>query len=237
MSLRDAYNPFYVPQPAPHAGRPRITFSRDEVIHLLGAVAILTFCFAFLREGGLIRKGILTFPPWGKGALAFPPWVDVFSSFLAVGSGFVLHELAHKVVAQRYGHWAEFRAQFRNLFISLALVAGTGILIAAPGAVIIQGNVTRRENGLISLVGPGMNFVIAAATFPFAYALNPDLPLPRTMGIISTANAFLCIFNLIPLGPLDGRKVMRWNPFVYLGAVVAALGFGIALWLTGVWHA
>lgn len=226
MALRGGYNPFYVPQPEPHAGRPRITFSRDEVVHLLGAVVILTLCFAFARQGGLRLSA-----QWRD---SIPPWTDLLAAFLAVGSGFVLHELAHKVVAQRYGHWAEFRAQFTNLLFSLLLAAGTGFLFAAPGAVVIQGNVTRRENGLISLVGPGTNLLIAAITFPFTQVVDPSRPLPHTMAIVAIANAFLCLFNLIPFGPLDGRKVLRWNAPVYCAAVVAAIGFIVLLWVQGV---
>jgi Zn-dependent protease len=160
--------------------------------------------------------------------------MDLLASFLAVGSGFVLHELAHKVVAQRYGHWAEFRAQFTNLVLSLLLAAGTGFLFAAPGAVIIQGSVTRRENGLISLVGPGMNFLIAAATFPFTQVVDPSRPLPHTMAIVAIANAFLCLFNLLPFGPLDGRKVLRWNAFAYTAALLLAIGFIVLLYVRGV---
>jgi Zn-dependent protease len=222
--VRPGYNPFYVPVPPPHAGRPRITFSRQEVVHLAGAVTILTFCFAFVREGGIGA---------GTRGLRLDP-LDLLASFLAVGSGFVLHELAHKVVAQRYGHWAEFRAQFLNLLFSLLLAAGTGFLFAAPGAVLIQGNVTRRENGLISLVGPAMNLLIAAATFPFTQTLNPGEPLPRVMAIVATANAALCVFNLLPFGPLDGRKVLAWSKVAYTLALAAGIGFLVLLYVRGI---
>jgi len=224
VGVRSAYNPFYVPTPAEHTGRPRIAFSGAELLHLLGAVLILTLCFAFAQERS---------DPLATG-FRFPKAIDLLASFLAVGSGFVLHELAHKVVAQRYGHWAEFRAQFMTLLMSLALAVGAGFLIAAPGAVVIQGNVTRRENGLISLVGPGTNLLIAAATLPFAMAVDDSRPLPHTMGIVCIANAFLCLFNLLPLGPLDGRKVLRWSGLAYAAALVAALGFLGALILLGV---
>jgi Zn-dependent protease len=223
--VRQAYNPFYVPQPDQHAGRPRITFSRDEVLHLAGAVAILTLCFAFAQQ-----KGVSLAP----GGFRFPPAIDLLASFLAVGSGFVLHELAHKVVAQRYGHWAEFRAQFMTLLVSLALAVGAGFLVAAPGAVVIQGNVTRKENGLISLVGPGTNLVIGLATFPFALAVDTSRPLPHVMGTVCFANAILCLFNLIPLGPLDGRKVLRWNAWAYCAVVACALGLLGLLFVRGV---
>lgn len=213
--MREGFNPFYVPTPQSHQGPPRIRFSRIEVLHLLGAVAILTLCFAAVRGRHTNSFDL-------QQLLRIDPYI-VLGAFLAVATGFVLHELAHKVVAQRYGHWAEFRAQFPSLLLSLAVALFAGFLFAAPGAVMIQGAVTRRENGLISLVGPGVNFVIALIAFPFGRAINPGDPLPTVMGTIAVVNAGLCVFNLIPAGPLDGRKVWYWNPGVYIASMVAAV--------------
>src|SRR5437016_3353532 len=110
MPLRDTFNPFYVPPVSAHEGRPRITFSGREVLHLAGAVVILSLCFSAARS-------------WKPDLAAnlVPDPLTLLGAALAVGSGFVLHELAHKVVAQRYGHWAEFRAQFGNLLLSYLL--------------------------------------------------------------------------------------------------------------------
>lgn len=223
--MRDAYNPFYVEPPPEHAGAPRIRFSRTELLHILGAVAVLTLCFAIVvrcSDGSCsISERLLPRP------------IDVVAALVAVASGFVLHELAHKVVAQRYGHWAEFRAQFVNLLVSYGIALGTGLLLAAPGAVLIQGQVTRRENGIISLVGPATNFLIAAIAWPFAWSADPSRPLPHIMGVVAFANALLCVFNLIPISPLDGKKVIRWSKPAYF----ASLGMAVLLFLaTLVWR-
>ena len=207
-------------EPPLHVGRPRITFSAIEVLHLAGAVVLLTFCFTVAR--GWRPDG---FPL----ANLVPDPLVLLGSAIAVGTGFTLHELAHKIVAQRYGHWAEFRAQFLNLLASLALVAFTGVLFATPGAVLIQGRVTPRENGIISLVGPAVNFVLAATLWPFTWVVDTETPVQQVLGIVVFANALLCLFNLIPYGPLDGRKVLRWNPFVYAASLVVALALFLAL--------
>ena len=206
--------PFYDGPDLHHVGPPRISFSRAEVLHLAGAVVVLSYAFALILSEPSPRFQLQDLVPEAMATL---------SAFLAVASGFVLHELAHKIVAQRYGHWAEFRAQFGALGLSVLLAAFFGFLIAAPGAVLIQGRVTPRENGIISLVGPGTNFVVGLAFLPlFAFRVN-DTPASTLFGIVSGINGLLAVFNLIPLGPFDGRKVWRWNPAVYVVAVLLSL--------------
>lgn len=221
--MRAAYNPFYVPQPAARTGRPRITFSWEEALHISGAIVLLTACLAVVIDSG-----------FGQPVRRVPPVQTILASLLAIGSGFVLHELAHKIVAQRYGHWAEFRAHFTGLLVSLLLALGAGFLAAAPGAVVIQGQVTRRENGLISLVGPGTNLAIGALAFPFTQVANPSAPLPQAMALVATANGGLCLLNLLPFGQLDGRKVLRWSRTAYALALALSLAFLVLLFVRGV---
>jgi Zn-dependent protease len=213
-----SYNPFY--EPLDSRGPPRIAFSRTELLHLSVAVLALTFAFSIVlgpqREGQLPRFELPT----------------VLTAFLAVGTGFVLHELAHKVVAQRYGHWAEFRAQFGGLGLTVLVAAFTKFLFAAPGAVLIQGRVTPRENGLISLVGPGMNLLIAAVCYPLAWSTDTEALQPTIFGGIAMVNAVLCLFNLVPIGPLDGRKVWAWSKVAYLLALAVAIGMFVMVLLS-----
>jgi Zn-dependent protease len=203
-------NPFYAGDDLHHAGTPRVSFSGTEVLHLSASVVVLTVSFALFMDGTGFRV-------WEVHPMT------LLAAFLAVGSGFVLHELAHKVVAQRYGHWAEFRAQFMGLGLTVLLAIFGPILFAAPGAVLIQGRVTPRESGLISLVGPGTNFVLALVAYPFAWAVNADAVRPRIGFIVTSINAALCLFNLLPFGPFDGRKVLRWSKVGYAVSLVLAV--------------
>lgn len=221
--MRPAYNPFLVPQPPLHVGKPRITFSWQEALHIGGAILILTACLAVVLDSG-----------FGNQVRRVPPIRTILASLLAIGSGFVLHELAHKIVAQRYGHWAEFRAQFSGLVISLLVALGVGFLAAAPGAVVIQGAVTRRENGIISLVGPGTNLLIGVLAFPFTQVVDPHRPFPEAMALVATANGGLCLLNLLPFGQLDGRKVLRWSGVAYAIALLLCLAFLALLFIQGV---
>lgn len=231
-----AYNPFY-DEDLHHAGPPRVAFSRLELLHLLGALVVLTVSFTFILDP---RQS----DGFGAGG-AFDPLLDPdglvwATSFVGMATGFVMHELAHKVVAQRYGHWAEFRAAFSFLGITLAAAAFLRLLLAAPGAVLIQGRVTPRENGIISLVGPGLNLVVAGITYG-AYVLgfyaSPDWAVndrdvaPFMLLGVAQVNALLSMFNLVPVGPLDGRKVLRWHRGVYAVAMLLSVGLFLAVLL------
>lgn len=210
-----SYNPLYAGGPRRGGG---LRFSSTEVQHLAGAVAILTLAFGFVLGRPLNVVGF-----W------LPPVENFLAAFIAVGSGFVLHELGHKVVAQAYGHWAEFRAQFSGLGLSLAIAAFLGILFAAPGAVMIMGRVTTKENGYISIIGPGINFAIALVSVPVAMAFSPASLVFLIFSTVAIVNAILCVFNLLPIGPLDGRKVWHWSPPMWIGSM--ALGAALAFLL------
>jgi Zn-dependent protease len=213
-----SYNPFY--EPLDHRGPPRVAFSRTELLHLAVAVVALTAAFSMVlgphQQGQVPRFSVRT----------------VLTAFFAVATGFVLHELAHKVLAQRYGHWAEFRAQFGGLGLTLLFAALVKFLFAAPGAVLIQGRVTPRENGLISLVGPGMNLLIAGICYPLAWSTDTEALRPTLFAGIAEVNSVLCLFNLVPLGPLDGRKVLAWSKMAYLAAVAVAIGMFVMVILS-----
>src|SRR4051812_42365151 len=96
-------------------------------------------------------------------------WADItFTQFLmtiglaavTAGLGFIGHELMHKLTANHFGVHAEFRSHDGMLVLSI-LIAFLGVIFAAPGAVYMAGNVTRRESGIISASGPAANIALA----------------------------------------------------------------------------
>lgn len=216
-------NPYF--EPDVRTRQVRIRFSSTELLHIGAAVAVLTVAFT------LVLANVPGVAPTDALARFRAPWDLYVASFVAVSSGFVLHELGHKALAQHYGHWAEFRGQFSGLMMSLAMAAGIGFLFAAPGAVMIWGRVTARENGLISLMGPGINIIIAVLAIPFTFARDVDAFLPKTMAVVAVVNAVLAIFNLLPILNLDGRKIWFWNKPVYILSMGLALGLGLLLYM------
>ena len=138
---------------------------------------------------------------------------------LSVGVGFLLHELGHKIVAQRYGCFAEFRSFDAMLVLALAM-SFFGFILAAPGAVMISGKVSKSKNGRISAAGPIVNIMLAAFFFAMIFA-----PLPKLFKDVSyygfIINSWLGLFNMIPFWLFDGYKVLKWNKLAY-GLIVAA---------------
>lgn len=139
-------------------------------------------------------------------------------TILAVGTAFIFHELAHRQVARHFGCHAEYRAWNFGLMLALALgvmafVSGTGFIFAAPGAVYIFGtNISRKENGLISVAGPATNIIIGGLFLMLAFLITQ---LAAVFFMVGYINLFLAMFNLIPFGPLDGGKVFAWNPVIW----------------------
>ncbi len=138
---------------------------------------------------------------------------------IAVGTGFVLHELAHKYAAIHYGSHAEYFAWPAGLGLALLLsfVTNGGFVFAAPGAVYIFGeNLGKKENGIISAAGPLTNIIIAVLFLLISVLVMPVAPLIGAIASIGMrVNLFLAAFNLLPFGPLDGTKVISWNPIVW----------------------
>src|SRR2546421_655975 len=102
------------------------------------------------------------------------------------------------------------------------------ILLAcgAPGAVYVAGPLTREQNGRVSLVGPLTNFVIALVFTGAGFAVVGFPPgdvrfyVGGILFFTGYINAFLGVFNMLPIPPLDGSKVFRWNIAVWAVSIV-----------------
>ena len=130
-------------------------------------------------------------------------------SLIAVGPGFVLHELSHKFTARRYGYWAEFRMWPLGLVLAL-VTSAFGFIFAAPGATYISGvNITKQENGRISIAGPLTNVAVALVFFPLLVSSGSFWRDLGSYGVF--INIWLALFNMLPIMPLDGAKVFAWS--------------------------
>src|SRR3989338_1601527 len=111
-----------------------ISTSEAELKDLLKAWIAISVAFAIGLSGSVLSSGFYT-----KFVIAS----------LTVGIGFLLHEIGHTIVAQRYGCFAEFRS-FDSMLILAIAMSFFGFIFAAPGAVMISGRVNSAKNGKIS---------------------------------------------------------------------------------------
>jgi Zn-dependent protease len=147
------------------------------------------------------------------------------SSLIAVGLGFLLHELMHRTIARSFACHAEYRMWPLGLLLALALALASGgsLIFAAPGAVYIvplayspyiSVEQLRRVNGLIALAGPMANLVLALVFYLLrGLSLHPFLQFTAMIGF--QVNIWLAAFNLLPIPPLDGFSVVKWSPIAW----------------------
>jgi Zn-dependent protease len=118
----------------------------------------------------------------------------------------VLHELGHALMARRYG--------IQTADITLYLFGGVARLERMP-----------RSSGpelLIALAGPAVNFAIVAALGTILgvgqFLSLPPLPFLMSLLIL---NAGLGLFNLLPVFPMDGGRVVRALLSTWIGRLKA----------------
>ena len=189
--------------------RSRIGFGKQEIVNIIVALIVLTISFSF---------AFVNYPPYlhlDQAAAVIP------LSFIAVLTGFLCHEMAHKYVGQRKGYWAEFRMYPLGLLLAFCAGLFLGVVFAAPGAVEISGNPDKDDMGTIALAGPASN-VVLGFSFLILWLISTGLP-GSLFYFIAYINIYLAVFNMIPIGPLDGAKVFKWRKGVW------GLLFGVAI--------
>lgn len=147
------------------------------------------------------------------------------------------HEYAHGWVAKKLGDpTAELMGRLTLnplahmdilgtvVFPLLAIVGSSPLFFgwAKPVPVVVS-NLKNPKNDMfwVALAGPASNFLLAIVGF-LIMGLRHKLPLPegvaqvlpQLLQMFILLNLFLCIFNLIPVHPLDGGKILaRFLPY------------------------
>ncbi len=147
-----------------------------------------------------------------------------------------LHELAHGYVALRFGdqtaRWAgrltlnpiKHMDPLGTFFILFGMLTRAPVIGWAKPVPVNPHNLRRPHTDMIwvALAGPAMNLALAAAS-AFALRRFPDLnqlpdswfamrigvPLQEMLWASLLINVGLAIFNLLPIPPLDGARVLN----------------------------
>ena len=234
-------------------------FSELEKQNLGLATIAFTIALGFMAVRGF----------WGIDDIGFNSWIIMFIlsmpvMLLAVGPAFILHEIGHKIIAKKNGCWAEFRADPSGLKFGMFLAFFLGVLFMAPGAVMVAGLVTRKQNGHIAVAGPLTNLSLFLVGIPIwiiilglTGAMNGNPPSLFEGGVSTayiegnsiiwqsmlvdagavwlSANLILGLFNMIPFGPLDGAKVKDWSEQAFYTVLLIFL-IPILSWVFfGIW--
>ncbi|UCB60720.1 MAG: hypothetical protein JSW72_01265 [Candidatus Bathyarchaeota archaeon] len=189
-----------------------ITFSSIEFKHLsigvllVFCVGVSMFLFGVSLTSGLLLALILT-------------------------SSFLIHEIAHKIAAQRQGLWAEFRLTPTGALITLISILLPLFKVISPGAVMIAGVGSKETIGKTAIAGPSTNMVLATTFLAVGFISNFFKLNPSMVFFGAWINSFIAIFNLIPFGIMDGFKIFSWNKPIWGVSFSASIVLAITSFL------
>src|SRR3989344_2158002 len=136
-------------------------------------------------------------------------WKGIKFAILVTAPAIILHELGHKFVGLAFGYDAMFNIWWFGLGLGIFLrIIGSPFLILAPGYVSVNPS-SSMELSAIAFAGSFINLALFGTAF---FVLRFKRRLKRKEFIFwhltKLINMWLFIFNMIPIPPLDGSKVI-----------------------------
>ncbi|MCE4598752.1 MAG: metalloprotease [Desulfurococcales archaeon] len=158
------------------------------------------------------------------GSRVLNPYFYLSGYFGGILVGFVGHELAHRQIAKRYGMAAEFIAFTPGLLITVISAFIPFIVILAPGYVRTISYFGSSYRGVLNSVagGPAVNLALAMLGFA-AHLITGS----RWIYTFAQVNTWIGLFNLLPIPPLDGEKIFRLNPQIWIAMFLIAVALYI----------
>ncbi len=185
------------------------TFTKEEIRDIIISIIALIIIFSWKP-----------FPNFGLNLDAIPYFVVI------IIVAFLLHEMAHKFMARKFKMVAFYKMWPQGILFGLIFMI-LGLRFVAPGAVVVhpyrfarwgfrrpKPEAASGEMGLIALAGPATNLFLAIIFSLFNGFLFNQLTF---------INAWLALFNLLPVPPLDGSKVLIWKPWIWGMCIAVAL--------------
>ena len=199
MKIEESWEPAVRP-----AVREVDSLIRREILHLaIGTLLVILVGFSLIRYN------------FGLPSIILAVYVVGFAA------SFLLHELGHRAYARSRGLYARFKLDpFGALLTLVTAIPLMPFKIIAPGAVVIVGITSIDVLGMAALVGPLINLALSAVFAVAGFIIRTLSPILFTL---STLNAFIAFFNLIPFGGLDGKKVLAWSPARWVTAFALSI--------------
>jgi len=185
------------------------TFTKQEIRDIIISVIALIIIFSWKP-----------FPNFGLNLSLIPYFVVI------IVVAFLLHEMAHKFMARKFNMVAFYKMWPQGILFGLIFMI-LGLRFVAPGAVVVHPyrfgrwgfrrptpEIASGEIGLIALAGPAVNLFFAIIFSLFNGFLFEQL---------TYINGWLALFNLLPIPPLDGSKVIIWKPWIWGMCIAIAL--------------
>jgi Zn-dependent protease len=160
--------------------------------------------------------------------MAIDPALSVGAMIIALAVAIIFHEVAHGVVALWLGDPTAKYAGRLTLnpikhidkwgtivvpltLLMLARIAGGGFIFGWAKPVPV--NYYNLRNGkygpmMVALAGPATNLIILTIAGLMARISPVGTSLPYLFGVVAMVNGWLMMFNLLPIPPLDGSKVL-----------------------------
>ena len=195
-----------------------------ELYHILIAFAIMFFIGYLTASSifsGLVLSGIPGVNYTNLERNLFPYLLAIIST-----SGFLIHEFSHRQVGRRYTLPAKFRLLTFGMLITIIGITMYLLVrfppFAVPGAVVVIGLENRDQAGKCKVAGPLSNFIISIILLPLVFII-PIAEFEYSILLLLGAyiNTFLGVFNMLPVGILDGRNIIAWKKWVWILLMVA----------------
>lgn len=201
--------------------------SEQEIrdMFLASAGVGLAFAIMFFAEGDPVA--FLTSPRVVPGFVA---------AAALTAASLIPRVMAQRSTARVFEAYAEFQLWRPGVVIAV-LTSFLGWAVAIPGGIRMyqvpgerygrhELHLTPKDIGRVGLVGPWLNIALAVIFASFATAATLPLYGADLLTVGSKLNAVLALAAMVPVHPMDGYKVLRYNEVLWFLTVgLAALSF------------
>ncbi len=179
------------------------TLSRREILAIL--ISAIAFSLAYLLKDRLQVQGI-----------------TILVFIVMGGMATITHELSHRFLAHHWKGDSEFQLWEIGTLMMLATAWLFGTVFAKPSRTLIAStdHLTSRQSVLVTLAGPAANLAFALGSLLL-------LPLGGVLSLFGQAgfsmNLLCCVYDLIPVAPMDGKKLFHFHKAVWVAVFVPLL--------------